>query len=219
MEWIPKGLSTPEAKDMIGYDIMRCKKLFESDFEDAVINGYDDIKQEMIKTTVHLPAWLRKEVSMCHIDHDIGESKLYTAMANHGTSILQYNMLEHSKGVQGARRVLLDSDNTLVVSIVQEFSISVNGIGKGVRRTINIPIWCRGYLASIGADLRMEFSSLIRLVMYLSIQSYNEIKKSDKDICLHEISQFGVRMQEYQHVCNCLISGEPYTNPNNEMIR
>jgi len=204
----PKGIYIPNDKPIIG-DVMRHKKLIDSTFREVVIEGCDNIRHEMIATTVMLPVWLRREVSMVHFDTDIAQGKLFTAMVHHGTAILQETAKSNVDYLHDDLRTLIRSKNSIVVDVVQSFTISVNGIDGGARRSLRIPAWSKSYLGQLGGYLRMEYSSLIRLAMYMSIQRYDDILEDDKMICDEAITRFENKMREYAHVCRALATAEP----------
>lgn len=189
-------------------DPMKHKQLIDSDYTEAVIHREVAVARELTRTTVMLPTWLRREVSTVHLDTNIAQGKLFTAMVHHGTAILQEKMKPHIDDLHDTVRMLTVSDNSIVVDMMENFRISVNGVEGGLRRTIAIPVWCQGYLASAGGYLRMEFSSMIRLSLYLSIQTYIGIVPSDKAICDAEIAKFDKKVEEYTHVCKYLAIGE-----------
>jgi len=189
-------------------DQIRHKRLIDSDYREAVIDGYNYIDGELTRTTVLLPVWLRREVSMIHLDTNIAQGKIFTAMVNHGTALLQERLKLHIEGLHDTLRELTVSDNSIVIDMLQNFHISVNGVEGGLRRTIAIPVWCKGYLASAGGHLRMEFSSMIRLSLYLSISEYDGILDSDKAVCDADIARFEKKVHEYAHVCKYLTLGE-----------
>lgn len=199
----PKVINSIRDLLVIG-DPIRHKRLIDSDYTEAVINGYGDVHSELTRTTVMLPVWLRREVSVVHLDTNIAQGKLYTAMVNHGTALLQEMLKPHIDGLHDTLRELTKSDNTIIIDMLQNFHISVNGVEGGLRRTISIPIWCKGYLASAGSHLRMEFSSMIRLALYLSIQRYGGIIDSDRVVCDADITRFEKRVRDYAFVCNRL---------------
>jgi hypothetical protein len=204
---IPKGFYIPTDKPVIG-DIMKHNRLIDKTFREAVIEGYDDIQHEMLATTVMLPVWLRREVSIINLDTDISQGKLYTAMVHQGTALLQEMTNPYTNDLHGALRTLTASTNSIVVDVVQNFAISVNGIEGGSRRSLRIPVWCKSKLGQVGGHLRMEYSSLIRLSMYLAIQRFDGILEEDKVICDMEITRFEKKMREYAHVCNALASAD-----------
>jgi hypothetical protein len=62
--------------------------LHELTFEEAVLSGYLT-SCDCIPTTVMLPVWIRREVSIINLDTDITQGNIYTAMVHHGTALLQ----------------------------------------------------------------------------------------------------------------------------------
>lgn len=204
----PKGIYILNDIPTIG-DIMRHKRLIDSTFQEAVIDGCGDINHEMLATTVMLPVWVRREVSMINLDTNISQGKLFTAMVHYGTALLQEMTNPYTTNLHGALRTLTASSNSIVVDMVQNFGISVNGVEGGARRSLRIPAWCKSKLGQVGGHLRMEYSSLVRLSMYLAIQRYDGILEEDKVICDAEITRFEKKMKEYAHVCKALAAADP----------
>jgi len=189
-------------------DIMRHKRLIDMTFQEAVIDGHDKIHHEMLPTTVMLPVWLRREVSIINLDTNISQGKLFTAMVHQGTALLQEMTNPYTTDLHGSLRTLTASSNSIVVDVVQNFGISVNGIEGGARRSLRIPAWCKSKLGQVGGHLRMEYSSLVRLAMYLDIQLYDDILEEDKVVCDAEIARFEKKMIEYAHVCKALAAAD-----------
>jgi len=203
-----KDISIIEDMLDVGDQTMR-KTLINSDFREAVIDRYTDIHGDLARSTVMLPTWLRREVFNIHIDENVAEGKIYTGMVNYGTALLQHTLSDRIKALHSDVRALTSSDNDMIVDIVQNFSTSVNGVKGGARRTISIPAWTQSYLASTGTYLRTEFSSMLRLTLYMAIQQYDHILEKDGIICETEINAFDSQVRDYTHVCRCLRDGEP----------
>lgn len=187
-----------------GCDPMRYKQLSEMTFDEAVIDGYKDITDELVGATVHLPMWLRSEISAANLTTNISQGKLYTAMVDHGCTLMKEFVDAPMKDMVGVLETLETSDNTIIMHMMQEFSISVNGIKHGSRRTVSIPKWCKGFIGLVGSRLRMDFSSVLRLAMYLSISRYSKLLDRDKPTCIHEIANFEKTLDEYTSVCVAL---------------
>lgn len=193
-------------------DTMKHQRLIDMTFREAVINGYDNIKQEMFPTTVMLPVWMRREVSIINLDTDITQGNIYTAMVHHGTALLQEMTNPYTTNLHNDLRTLMASDNSIVVGIVQNLAASTNDLEGGARRSLRIPSWCKNKLGLIGGHLQVNYSSLIRMSMCMSIQRYDDILKKDRTICNKEITKFEAKMVEYAHVCHALAAAETPTD-------
>jgi len=204
-ERIPKNLSSIEDTIHIGDSVIH-KRLIDSNYREAVIDGYDNMRSDTIRSTVMLPVWLRREVAIISIDEDVSQGKLYTAMTNHGTALLQELSRNYVSALQAPLRVLFSSNNTYIVDFMQNFSLSVNGLGGGQRRTLLVPVWAKSYIGKIQAYFRVDFSSLMRLSLYLSIQRYDGILEADKIICDAEITKFESNVRDFSEVCNALMT-------------
>lgn len=202
----PKDLSILEDIPTIG-DIVRHKRLIEMTFREAVIEGYDN-KIDTIKATVMLPVWLRREVAILAIDEDVSQGKMFTMMIHQGTSLLQEISKGYIDNLRMPIRTLTSSRNPFVVEIMQNFKLSVNGIHGGQRRTLLVPVWCKQKLGQIGGYFRIDFSSLIRMSMYLSIQRFDGILPDDKKICDGEIEKFKCNIHHFSDLCNALLTTE-----------
>lgn len=166
-------------------------------------------ESEVVKTTVHIPLWVRAVMTRLHTRRGVSEGRLNTAVINHGASILKSRYKKRIRSMEEIRYKLLDSDNDAIASIVGDFQICVNGVqGQKDRRTIRIPIWCQQYLGTVGAALRMEFSSMVRLSMYLSLNTYDGLKQKDKRICNAALTTFEQKLDNYSALCVLL---EPST--------
>ena len=183
------------------------KRLSEMSFGDAVIREcmLNRSKDELVKVTVHVPKWTRAAVGILHIDHGMSEGRIFTAAVNHGTAIIKNEYGNRINGMEGTLKKLLGSKNDLIVSIVTDFSISVNGVAGAGRRTMMIPLWCKSYLGQIGGDLRMDFSSIVRLALYCSLSKCDTIGDHHLEIATQEIKSFGKRLEEYSSVCGQLV--------------
>jgi len=194
-------------------DILWCrnmvedKKLSELSFGDAVIreNLLDRSPEELVKVTVHVPKWTRAAIGILHIDNKISEGRIFTAATNHGTAIIKNEFGDQINGMDETLRALLGSKNDLIVSIVTDFSISVNVVAGAGRRTMMIPLWCKSYLGQIGSNLRMDFSSVVRLALYCSLSRCETIDDHHLDFAMQEITNFRKKLDEYSSVCKQLV--------------
>lgn len=179
----------------------------ELTFDDAIDRELDlgRSSNDVVKTTIHLPLWVRTTVARLHIEKRVSEGRLYTAIINHGASIIKHRYGKRIHEMEGVRYKLLKSDNDVIKSIVGDFQICVNGVqGKNDRRTIRVPTWCKDYLGAVGAALRMEFPSMVRLSTYLSFQTCYSVSKKDMDACNEAISKFEQKLDDYSTVCIAL---------------
>jgi len=201
---IPKDLSSLDDILKIG-DPMRHNRLIDMSFREVVIEGYDR-NIETIKATVMLPVWLRREIAILSIDEDKTQGKMFTMMVHQGTALLQEISNPYVTELRTPIRTLTSSDNPFIVDIMQNFSLSVNGLHGGQRRTLLVPKWCKNKLAQIGGYFRIDFSSLTRLSMYLSIQRFDGILANDKKICDQEIETFKNNIRYYSELCDALLT-------------
>ena len=181
----------------------------EPSFDDAIEDAIQvhRVAGDVAKTTVHLPLWVRIAVARVHVEKKVSEGKIYTALIDTGTQIIKIRYGQQIKKMEGMRYNLMKYDNELVRSIIGDFKICVNGVqGSKDRRTVRVVAWNTEYLGAVGAALRMEFSSMIRLALYLSFQSY--LGMTDADIVSDgtAISTFERKLKEYSMVCTCLTS-------------
>ena len=204
----PQSISIDSIIEESGCDPMRYKKLSEMTFDEAVIDGYRDVTGELVGATVHLPMWVRSEVSNANLATDISQGKLYTAMVDHGCTLMKEIVDDPMKRMVGVLETLETSDNTIIMHMMQEFTINVNGIKHGSRRTISIPKWCKSFIGKVGGRLRMDFSSVLRLSLYLSIDRYSKLLDRDKPMCAEEIIHFKKALVEYTSVCTALADME-----------
>lgn len=165
--------------------------------------------EDVVKTTIHIPLWVRASIARKHAEMDVSEGKLYTAIINHGTSIIKTRYKDRIRDMEGVRYKLLKSDNDIIKSLVGDFQICVNGVQGGKdRRTVRVPAWCKDYLGTVGAAFRMEFSSMVRLALYLAFQTNRDISKKDMRICKTAISNFEYKLKDYSTVCIALVATE-----------
>lgn len=165
--------------------------------------------EDVVKTTIHIPLWVRASIARKHAEMGVSEGKLYTAIINHGTSIIKTRYKDRIREMEGVRYKLLKSDNDIIKSLVGDFQICVNGVQGGKdRRTVRVPAWCKDYLGTVGAALRMEFSSMVRLALYLAFQTNCDISKKDMRTCKSAISKFESKLGDYSTVCIALARTE-----------
>ena len=177
-------------------------------FDDAIHRELTQIRStdDVVKTTIHIPLWIRVSVARLHIEKGVSEGKLYTAIINHGASIIRDKYGAQIQGMEETRYKLLRSDNEFIKTLIGDFQISVNGVhGKNDRRTIRIPVWCKDYLGVVGSALRMEFPSIIRLAMYLSFQSCYTLTNKETGLCDESIVKFEQKFNGFEAVCNALV--------------
>ena len=187
------------------------QELAELTFDEALARelALRRAESEIIKTTVHIPLWVRAAVSRLHTLRTVSEGRIYTAIINHGASILKTRYRNRIHSMENIRYKLLDSDNDVITAIVGNFKMSVNGTdGKNDRRTVRVPIWCHQYLGTVGSALRMEFSSMVRLSLYLSFHEYGSLKQKDKKTCAKALQKFEHKLTDYSALCVLL---EPST--------
>lgn len=203
----PKVISIDTIIKNSGVDPMRYKKWAELTFEEAVINGYADISRELIAVTIHLPLWLRTEVSNINLDTGVSQGRLFTGMINYGCSLMKPIVKEPIKTMSSSYRTLGTSDNDVIMHLMQDMTISVNGIKSSKRKTLSAPMWCKSLLGGIGSSLRMDFSSVVRLSLYTAIDRYDGMEPHNRRTCQTELDKFKKSVSDHMFVCNCLAKG------------
>jgi len=207
-----EGLSMQRPITPIWSDSMyKGQDLAEMSFDEAIDRelSLNRSAEDVVKTTIHIPLWVRASVARKHAEMGVSEGRLYTAIINHGTSIIKQRYKDQIREMEGVRYKLLKSDNEIIKSLVGDFQICVNGVQGGKdRRTVRVPVWCKGYLGTVGAALRMEFSSMVRLALYLAFQTNRDISKKDMEICKLAVSTFEYKLADYSTVCIALAATE-----------
>ena len=187
------------------------KDIAELSFDEAIDRELkvNRSTEDIVKTTVHIPLWVRAAIACKHAEIGTSEGKIYTAIINYGTSVLKQNYQDQIRVMEGVRYKLLKSDNDIVRSLVGDFQICVNGVqGNSDRRTIRVPAWCKEYLGTVGSALRMEFSSMVRLALYLAFQKSEGLGIKDMQVCTTAISTFEHKFADYSNVCLALVDTE-----------
>jgi hypothetical protein len=200
----PKVISMDTIIKDSGVDPMRYKQWAELSFEEAVINGYDDIDSNLVAVTIHLPLWLRTEVSNINLDHGISQGRVFTGMVNYGCSLIKPDVKEPIKSMSSAYRTLGSVDNDVIMHLMQDMTISVNGVKSSKRKTLSVPVWCRSLLGSVAASLRMDFSSVVRLSLYTAISRYDNLESHNMITCQTEPNKFRKTLDDHMFVCTTL---------------
>ena len=152
---------------------------------------------------------LRAAIACKHAERGVSEGKIYTATINYGTSIIKKCYGDNIQEMEGVRYKLLKSDNDIIKSLVGDFQICVNGVqGDKDRRTIRVPAWCKDYLGTVGAALRMEFSSMVRLALYLAFKRSSNLTEKEMVGCSGVIELFENKFRDYSTVCLALADTE-----------
>lgn len=200
----PKVINTDTIIESSGVDPIRYKKWSELDFDEAVIKGYDEIRSDLVAVTIHLPLWLRTEVSNINLDTNVSQGRLYTTMVNYGCTLMKPLVDEPIKTMHNAYRVLGTSDNTVIMHMMQGMTISVNGVKGSGRKTLSVPAWCKNFMGGVAGRLRMDFSSVVRLALYMAISHYNGLLEHNEKACQKELKQFKKTLDDHMFVCMCL---------------
>ena len=200
----PNVINTNMIIEDSGVDPTRYKKLSEMDFNNAVIDGYDDIRSDLVAVTIHLPLWLRTEVSNINLDTNVSQGRLYTTMVNYGCALMKPSIDEPIKTMHGAYRVLGTSDNAVIMHLMQGMTISVNGVKGSGRKTLSVPKWCKNFMGTVAGRLRMDFSSVVRLSLYMAIAQYDGMLDHNKQTCINELKRFKKALDDHMFVCMCL---------------
>jgi len=176
----------------------------ELDFNEAVINGYDDIRSGLVAVTIHLPMWIRTEVSNINLATNISHGRLYTSMINHGCLLMKHRIDERAKRLHDAYKTLGTSDNMVIMELMQEMTIRVGGDRSGGRKTLSAPMHCKNFLVDIANRLRMDFSSVVRLSLYTAIDRYDGMEPHNRRTCQTELDKFKKSVSDHMFVCNSL---------------
>ena len=179
----------------------------EPTFDDAIISAKDahDTADGVSKTTIHIPLWVRIAVARVHVEAHVSEGKIYTALIDIGAQIIKIRYGKQIKEMEGVRYKLMKSNNELIRSLIGDFHICVNGVQGGKdRRTVRIVTWNVEYLGAVGAALRMEFSSMVRLALYLVFQSCRSLIPEDVVAGDTAISTFEQKLGDYGFACKRL---------------
>ena len=187
------------------------RDIAELSFDEAIDRELKNSRSSdnVVKTTVHIPLWVRAAIACKHAERGVSEGKIYTATINYGTSIIKKCYGDNIQEMEGVRYKLLKSDNDIIKSLVGDFQICVNGVqGDKDRRTIRVPAWCKEYLGTVGSALRMEFSSMVRLALYLAFQKSEGLGIKDMQVCTTAISTFEHKFADYSNVCLALVDTE-----------
>jgi len=175
--------------------------------EDAVHREpfIDRSEDKIYVTSIHLPRWLRATVTILHDSYQISEDKLFTVLVNHGSTILKDRYGDAIKSYIEVHDIILDAKNTVIEAIATDYAVEIDGLAKqGKQRSIRMPTWCKGFLGSFGRISGMSYASLIRLAMYLSLNTHDILNKERKEICKNEIEIFERKFEDYIEVCQVL---------------
>lgn len=200
----PKVISIDTIIEDSGVDPMRYKNWSELTFDEAVIRGYDEIKSDLTAVTIHLPLWLRTEVSNINLLTNVSQGRLYTAMANYGCSLMKPVVKDPIKDMYDSYLTLGTADNAFIMKIMQDMKINVDGVKGGGRKTISVPMWCKNFIGNVANNLRMEFSSVVRLSLYTAIIRYELIEAHNKHTCQKELTMFEKTFNDHVFVCTAI---------------
>ena len=178
-------------------------ELHDAQLRKAIEQGYKDESDEA-RTTLYLPLWLRTEVSNINLRTNVSQGRLYTAMVNYGCSVMKPIVESPIKNMYEAYTTLGTSDNMFIMQIMQEMTLNVNGTRGGGRKTLSVPLWCKNFIGGVAGNLRMEFSSVVRLSLYVAIIRYANIEPHNDKTCRAELERFKKTFSDHMFVCSAL---------------
>jgi len=176
------------------------KSIIGMSFRDAVLREHaiDRIDTDVITTSGMIPTWMQVSIEILSIEEGISESKLYIALINHGTIILQRKLGDYIKDQRSMRRNILRSNNEFAKSFLTSFKMSPDN-GKSGKRTLRMLEWCQSYLGQASKAMQLSLSSMVVLAVCYSLNTWEAADETGKQRCADEISFYEERIME----CTC----------------
>ena len=176
------------------------KSIIGMSFRDAVLReqAIDRLDTDVVTTSMQV------SIEILSIEEGISESKLYIALINHGTIILQRKLGDYIKDQRSMRRNILRSNNEFAKSFLTSFKMSPDN-GKSGKRTIRMLEWCQSYLGQASKAMQLSLSSMVVLAVCYSLSLWEAADKTGKHRCSKEISFYEERIMECNQFCTSVV--------------
>lgn len=168
--------------------------LYEEKLKDFIKSDRESDKNE-VPNSVFLQLWLRKVLTDIKEETDKPLSRVVSRAVELGTAIFEYKYGEEIKELKIIWKKLRWSKNTWISSL-SDYKFSINNLSEIKRRFIKMPKWCNGKLGDLSQDLNIDKSSVVRLVMYYALETYDDLNDDAKKEIENETKMFNKQIRD-----------------------
>lgn len=175
--------------------------LYEKRIEDVLEDErYKSIEDEKLKpTTVFMPQLMRLGLSELREKHGVSIKYLIERVVRHGHSIIQHEFLDGINTIKNAKTELKYATLRPFRNF-NEFKVDIDGMERPIKRFIQIREGIISSIRELSEVLGIEQSSFIRLCIYYSLETSNELHKEVLDIASKETQIFRERLEQNLYI-------------------
>lgn len=193
--------------------------LYEKRIEDVLEDErYRSIEDEKLKpTTVFMPQIMRLGLSELKEKHGVSIKYLIERVVRHGHSIIQHEFLD---GINTIKKAKIDLRYAKLRALrnFNELRVDIDGMERPIKRFIQIREGIIVSIRELSEVLGIEQSSFIRLCIYFSLGTSEEVHKEVLDIASRETQIFRERIEEILYFYNGIVQLEEGWRKKNENI-
>ena len=180
--------------------------LYEKRIED-VLNEWHSSDVKLASTTVFMPEVMRLGLSELKEKHNVSIKFLVERVVAHGHSIIQHKYSDDIKVIEKGKSELRYAEVRPFRNF-NELRVSIDGMERPVKKYIHV---IEGVLASIREIMGIvgiEQSSFIRICIFYSLSTSEEINKEVIEKSKSEVKVFEKRIKQNIFVYKILRNGE-----------
>ena len=180
--------------------------LYEKKIED-ILNEWHSSDVKLASTTVFMPEVMRLGLSELKEKHNVSMKFLVERVVAHGHSIIQHKYLDDIKIIEKGKSELRYAEVRSFRNF-NDLRVSIDGMERPVKKYIHV---IEGVLASIREIMGIvgvEQSSFIRVCIFYSLSTSEEINREVIEKSKNEVKVFEKRVKQNIFVYKILRNGE-----------
>ena len=187
---------------------MTQKREYEKDIDEVLEERtYKVLKDDLVATTITLPQVIRAALQRLEKIHDRSWRYASRRTAEHGLSILEHKHTATIKEIGPLRDALLFAKPKKIRNFLMDTKVDIDGLNKPQRKVIALRTELNAAIGKLAESLSIEKSSMIRLCMYYSLATSNELPNEVITAVVSETEEFEEELIETIYMLKLFKSG------------
>ena len=200
---------------------MKRRRYYEMGIEEVIRDKEQEIPDnELQATTVNLPQLIRVVLTdIKERNQKLNWQKISRRIIEHGFSIMEHEYGETIREIGELRRKLRYAKMKRVRNYTMDTKVCIDGTNKMARKSIKIRKTIFAGINTMASILGLEMSSLVRLCIYHSLITSNELPKEVIEASEKEIEKFIYDLEETKNILEKFEQGEQEWDKRVEKIK
>ena len=131
--------------------------------------------EELKKTTVTLPQLMRIALQDIRERHKLSWQEVSRRTIEHGFSLLEHKYIKVITEIYEKRRELRYPEVRKIRNYMVDAKVTIDGLEKVARKGVNVRSNIFGGISNMAEKLNLEVSSMLRLCIYYSLVTSDEL--------------------------------------------